>query len=145
MSDENIDNEVELHCMGLDEDPKYLRKCYDEVLDELVELKHQPEIEIIKHAAVMADNGWIFIGQNHADCFNKLLNIGLQPYHSANGQGFVTSIGRFVSRDKAGVIAFKAKQIDKETDFLCSEDLWCPTYKAKHVYNEIEGYVKNEG
>ena len=39
-------------------------------------------------------------------------------------QGFLTSEGMFVNRKDAGEIAFKAGQIDKETDCLFSEDLY---------------------
>lgn len=99
-------------------------------------------MELIKHAAVMADNGWIFIGKNHGDCFHKLQGVGLKAFHKAEGQGFVTSKGRFVFRDKAGKIAFEAGQIDKETNLLFSEDMWCDRYQAKHTYDEVKGYVK---
>lgn len=97
-------------------------------------------MEKIMHAAVMADSGWIFIGKNHADCFHKMCNISLKPYHKSEGQGFVTNFGRFVFRTKAANIAFKAKQIDKETELLFSEDLWSDEYQAKHFYDEVKGY-----
>ena len=99
------------------------------------------ELETIKHAAVMSDTGWIFIGKCHADCFHKMDNIGLNPYHNAHGQGFVTSKGRFVFRDKAREIAFKAKQVDSDGPPLFSEDLWCKTYNGKYDYSEIKGYI----
>lgn len=100
--------------------------------------------EHIKHAAVMSEAGWIFIGKNHADCFNKMRNLGIKHFHRAEGQGFVTSKGRFVFRDKAGKIAFEAGQIDKETKLLFSEDMWCEKYQAKHTYDEVKGYILKE-
>ena len=97
--------------------------------------------EKIVHAAVMSETGWIFIGKCHADCFHKMESIGIEPYHGAQGQGFVTSKGRFVFRNKAATIAFKANQIDKDTELLYSEDLWDKEkYSAKHIYCEIKGY-----
>lgn len=93
------------------------------------------DIELILHAAVMADNGWIFIGKNHADCFHKMSNISMKPYHKSEGQGFVTNKGRFVFRIKAAEIALAANQIDKETKLLFSEHLWCYKYNAKHDYD----------
>lgn len=96
------------------------------------------------HAAVMADNGWIFIGKCHADCFYKLDHISLKPFHGAQGQGFVTNKGRFVFRTKAADIAFKSGQISRERSMLVSEDLWEAEHEGeepKYDYNEIEGYV----
>ena len=99
-------------------------------------------LETIKHAAVMADNGWIFIGKCHADCFHKMANINLKPYHSSKGQGFVTSKGRFVFRDKALLIAKNAMQVHEDKKkFLFSEDMWCDRDGGKYDYDEIEGYI----
>lgn len=102
------------------------------------------EDETIKHAAVMADNGWIFIGKSHADCFRKISNVGLDPYHNACGQGFVTSKGRFVFRDKAAEIAMAANQIDQPTKLLFSEDMWSERHNAKYFHDEIRGYIEKE-
>lgn len=104
-------------------------------------MKVSEEIEVIKHAAVMSESGWIFIGKCHADCFRKLEGVGLRHFHKAEGQGFVTSKGRFVFRDKAATIALKAKQIDKDAKLLFSEDLWSPVENGKYNYCEIKGYV----
>lgn len=43
---------------------------------------------------------------------------------SPKAQGFMTSKGRFVDRKEAGKIAFECGQIDKENDYLFSEDIY---------------------
>ena len=102
------------------------------------------EQERISHAAAMSETGWIFIGKNHANCLHKMFNIGIKAYRNSQGQGFVTSKGRFVSREKAAKMAFDAGQIDKIPSLLFSEHLWSKQYDAKHDYDEVKGYVKKD-
>lgn len=97
--------------------------------------------ERIVHAAVIAENGWVIFGQNHGHCFMKAQAIGLQMKKDADAQGFVTSRGRFVTRKEAGEIALEAGQIDRETPYLFSEDLWDEEYRGKYDHDEIRGYV----
>lgn len=96
--------------------------------------------EEIKHAAVKSEDGWIFIGKCHADCFHKAHNINVKMSKKAEDQGFVTSMGRFVQRGEAAKIAFDNGQIVKGTKLLFSEDLWCPSYNGQFDYDEIKGY-----
>lgn len=99
-------------------------------------------MEKISHAAIIAQNGKVFKGKSHADCFAKMLKSG-NKYRkgSPNNQGFLTNTGMYVTRKEAAEIAFKAKQIDKEVDYLLSEALWSPMYNGKHIYKSREGYV----
>lgn len=104
-------------------------------------MKVSEEKEMIKHAAIIADNGWIFIGKSHDQCFRKMRSVGVQHFHRAEGQGFVTNKGRFVFRDRAARIAIDASQIDIETGYLFSEDLWSEHCNGKCDYSELHGYT----
>ena len=100
------------------------------------------KIELIKHAAVMTDDGRIFMAKNHGDCFHKAHELGVKLSSKADAQGFVTNInGRFLTRLQAANLAFFNNQIEKKTPMLFSEDLWCPTYNGKHDYDDIKGYI----
>lgn len=97
--------------------------------------------ETIKHAAVKAKNGWVIIGKCHADCFEKARNINLEMSFARDDQGFVTSRGNYVDRKIGAMVARHAEQVPPDCEILFSEDLWCERYKAKHTYDEINGYV----
>ena len=98
--------------------------------------------EEIKHAAVMSDQGWIFLGKYHADCFYQMRNIGIHPPQGSFNQGFVTNLGRFVPRDRALDIAVKAGQCEKgSADRLISEMLWHENDGGKFNYDSINGYT----
>lgn len=99
-------------------------------------------MELIKHAAVKAEDGQIFIGKHHADCFHKGFSIKYKMSKKSEDQGFMTSEGRFVGRVEGAEIAFASGQINEPTKKLFSEDLWCPTYNGKHNYDEVKGYVE---
>lgn len=115
------------------------------------------EIELIKHAAVKSEDGWIFIGKCHADCFHKMHHLRVKSSQKAENQGFVTSSGRYVQRAEAFQIALTSNQIkDKRSApldpdlfdtgpvnnvrILFSEDLWCPQYGGQFEHDEIKGY-----
>ena len=91
-------------------------------------LPHMPKY--ITHEVVVC-------GRRHHNCFSilsellsyrvfgkKFLKWGCKNYLRYTVQGFLTSKDRFVNRDEAAVIAFKAKQIDNPVDSLFSEDLY---------------------
>lgn len=99
------------------------------------------EREEIKHAAVMSDQGWIFIGKCHADCFYQMRNIGVEAPIGSFNQGFVTSYGRFVPRDRALDIAVGAEQCARVGHFLISEMLWSERDAGKCNYDSINGYT----
>lgn len=100
--------------------------------------------ETIKHAAVIAENEWVFMGKCHADCFGKMLSVGLKWKKAAGTQGFVTSNGRYVDRSCALQIALEAGQVVDIKGGLFSEDLWCNEYCGTHRYSEIEGYFEEK-
>jgi lactam utilization protein B len=97
--------------------------------------------ELITHAAIIAEQGMIFLGKSHAECFYKARDTGVKTSNAAGLQGFFTNKGRFVSRGNAAVIAYKAKQVLDKSNCLCSEDLWSPRHKGVYKYDPIKGYV----
>lgn len=99
-------------------------------------------IECIKHAAVMTDQGWIFMGKSHAQCFDQMRNISIPIPQGSMNQGFVTSHGRFVSRERAMDIALKSEQVSYNANFLISEMLWSERDAGKFDYDSIKGYIE---
>jgi len=100
-------------------------------------------VETIKHAAVVSESGWVFIGKCHADCFHKMHHLTVKSSQKAANQGFVTSTGRYVDRHEGAKLAYAAGQVDKLASHLFSEDLWCERYEGKFKYDEIKGYVRD--
>lgn len=98
--------------------------------------------EVIKHAAVMSDQGWIFLGKCHADCFYQMRNVGVHPPKCSFNQGFVTNYGRFVPRNRALDIAVSAGQCERVGDFLISEMLWHENDAGRFMYDSIRGYYE---
>jgi hypothetical protein len=100
--------------------------------------------EIIKHAAVKAENGMIFLGKCHADCFYQGFNVGFEMSSKAKDQGFFTNKGRYVTREQAAVIAKKAGQLKKDGKrkpaVLLSEDIWLQS--ERFVYTTMNGYLE---
>lgn len=72
------------------------------------------------------DRGIVFCGWRHPNCLYQMVAItGLMQHEAGEEiQGFLTNTNRFVDRKEAGEIAFKAGQIDKESNCLYSEDLY---------------------
>lgn len=66
----------------------------------------------------------LICGHRHGDCYATLEHLNKKVNLTFSRQGFLTSRNRFVNRKEAAKIAFKAKQIQKETDILISEDLY---------------------
>ena len=100
--------------------------------------------EVIKHAAVMSDQGWIFLGKCHADCMWQMKNVGVPYPQGSMNQGFVTNLGRYVPRNRALDIAVEAGQCERIGDSLISEMLWSEKDGGKYDYNSIQGYFLNE-
>ena len=82
------------------------------------------------HQPKNIDRGLVVAGYRHHNCFITSFVISGGKITKTNGviashdQGFITSLDRFVNREEAGKIAFKAKQIVKLTNCLMSEDLY---------------------
>lgn len=98
-------------------------------------------LEVIKFAAVKTDEGWIIFGKSHACCFRKAKTIGWNVAYGGDSQGFLNNKGQFLVREQAAKVAYKSFQINKETPYLFSEDLWSKAHGGKYKYDEIEGYV----
>ena len=96
--------------------------------------------EKILHASVRADNGNIFIGKSHAECFLTMRNMNLPMPKSSSSQGFMTNFGNFVDRKIGAVIAFDAGQIEKQSDILISEMLWHHNDNGRFSYDTVKGY-----
>ena len=81
-----------------------------------------------KHQPTPIETGYIICGYRHDDCYLThclLKNEDLKnTVFGDNKQGFLTSFNRFVDRKEAGLIAFMADQVHKETECLISEDLY---------------------
>jgi hypothetical protein len=79
--------------------------------------------------------GIVFCGWRHCDCFVPLMawssrllpeersRIGEEQL-AGRHQGFLTSLGRYVDREEAMVIARAAKQTKSDRTILFSEDLY---------------------
>ena len=103
------------------------------------------EVEVIKHAAVISDQGWIFLGKCHADCFHQMRNVGVSNPKGSFNQGFVTNHGRFVPRNRALDIAVAAGQCERgPADCLISEMLWSDRDEGKFNYDSIQGYTMKD-
>lgn len=72
-----------------------------------------PKIEKITAAAIRV-NGEIFTGQMHFMAYEKarLTIPNFEAVQSTMEQGFVTTSGRFVSREEAGELADQAGQLE---------------------------------
>lgn len=73
------------------------------------------------------ETGLVLCGYRHGNIFQQIG--GLVGERQKLGiyekeQGFLTSKNRFVDREEAAIVAFEAKQIQKKTITLYSEDLY---------------------
>lgn len=87
-----------------------------------------PEICIC--AAVKTEDGDIIRGHRHADCFLAIAVRKKKILKERDGQGFITSRGRYVGRaegaalQRAAGLKSRAGWEFKEGDILTSEDLY---------------------
>jgi hypothetical protein len=77
-------------------------------------------MEKVIKAAIEKD-GCVQVGKRHCDILNAVKPFG---YLKDGTQGFVTSTGRFVTREIAAKIAYEAGQIKEPKRLLFSEDLY---------------------
>lgn len=71
--------------------------------------------------------GFVITGYRHGECYTLLQILSpslLDVTIDKNIQGFLTSDNRFVTREQAAKIAYKAKQVDRLWDGLISEHLY---------------------
>jgi hypothetical protein len=83
--------------------------------------------EICICAAVLREDGYPVIGHRHADCFGTIADMGDKP--NVHAQGFITSTGRFVTREEGYELHIKAGKPSKSPGGyrgkrLFSEDLY---------------------
>ena len=72
--------------------------------------------------AAITHNGEVFAGKNHGDIMVK---VGKMGKNVTKGQtGFMTNMGRFVSREEAARIAYEAGQTKGRVHTLYSYHLW---------------------
>lgn len=103
-------------------------------------------IEKIAHASVVMENGWIIMGKSHSDCFDRGRSIGTKPQKRADAQGFVTNLGRVVTRPEAYKIALASGQLngnENRSGILISEMLWCDRDGGSLAYDYVNGYHKD--
>jgi len=101
-------------------------------------------MEKIKHAAWKRNDGVVAIAKQHADCIRKSPPDTCMK--GSENQGFVTDTDRYVEREEAAEIAFKAGQIEKQPRILFSEHMWSKheRFNGKHTYDQERGYIEEE-
>lgn len=80
-------------------------------------------------AAVVAEDGEIFVGRRHADCIRSIKEAGKKPGTDPNAQGFIDSFNVYCTREEARQIQDAARIPSKNKDgympgTLFSEDLY---------------------
>ena len=80
-------------------------------------------LETIAQAAIRLLNGTILTGKNHNTIVRENFDPSNLDKFLGQKQGFLTSTGRFVTREEAADIAFNAGQIKNKPDKLIVEDL----------------------
>lgn len=98
-------------------------------------MREVEKVERITHACVISKGGMFLLGKSHGECFEQAVNTGVELSSKPSHQGFFTSAGRFVSRDEAAEIAFKAKQTADQKFHLFSEDLWSKEEGGRFQYD----------
>ena len=75
-------------------------------------------------SSAIRQNGKLYIGRRHHNCFHQMRL--LKVTHIGSEQGFITNKDKFVNRKQAARIALRSKQIKKLNwpPLLYSEDLW---------------------
>lgn len=122
-----------------------LKQQEEDFMKALAEHNSQKEIETIKHAAVKSECGKVVTGKSHADCFHKgILDLQLEMSQREEDQGFVTSTGRYVSREEAQKIAIAAGQVAPTLGNLYSEELWGARSLKKYQYDSENGYCERK-
>ena len=81
-------------------------------------------VERIGKAAVRTKDGRIITGGKHAEIIEEIFDTLGPTYTTDTEMGFVTSDGRFVSRNEAAEIAYLAGQTNKKLETLHTENLY---------------------
>lgn len=79
------------------------------------------------HQPVNINSGFVIAGMRHHNCFQTLAilskDIGSHVKYE-KVQGFITTLNKFVTRERAAKIAYEAGQIKMNVGKLFSEDLY---------------------
>ena len=97
-----------------------------------------PEMIMAKGAALKLEDGTIITAQTHAVAYQKALNKGLEAeLDKGFGEGFMTTSGRFITRDEAQIL-YKAN----ETNALLKKGVIDTGRKTlpKEIRGEVKGY-----
>lgn len=79
------------------------------------------------HQPVNINTGFVITGMRHHNCFQTLVIISEAiDKHTKfeKQQGFITTLNKFVSRERAAKIAYKSGQTKYDVGKLFSEDLY---------------------
>ena len=86
---------------------------------------HFVNTEKYQHQPKNIETGIVITGRRHHNVFTNMSALGIDRHKFDKAiQGFLTSDDLFVDRKEGGRIAYEAKQIDKPTERLFSEDLY---------------------
>ena len=69
-------------------------------------------------------SGFIVCGYRHSDIIKMTSELYGRKTTTSDVPGFLTSFNRFVDRKEGAKIALESGQIDKELEYLTSEDLY---------------------
>lgn len=75
------------------------------------------------HSVYGISEGVVITGFRHPLCIQSALPWIKDGYKEVSS-GFITSLGRYVSREEAAKIAYKSGQIDTPLEYLFSEDVF---------------------
>jgi len=95
-----------------------------------VDSNNKTDDEICICAAVKATDGTIIRGHRHRDCRDGIIRRGKKPSKRWEDEGFITSTGRFVTREQGMKLMADADWISKNPEgyqscgWLFSEDLY---------------------
>ena len=85
-------------------------------------------METVVCAAILTKDGAIIMGHRHHNCLNTIEILGLERGKYPDAQGFITSTGRFVTREEGRVLQERAgipsAAGQYRGDTLYSEDLY---------------------
>lgn len=79
------------------------------------------------HQPKNIETGFVVAGRRHHNCFTTMYIVSNKDtsYNKYNKiQGFITNLDRFVDREEAAKIAYKAGQTKKLESSLFSEDIY---------------------
>ena len=94
--------------------------------EDLASLLHRKALSEIALNAAIRKDGLLYVMERPYRHHDLIRGMALAGHSAPVGgeQGFITSEGRFVSREEAGVLAFSAGQTDRPIMSLLTENVW---------------------